>query len=205
MSFVSTVLIAFAMSTDAFAAALGKGAALARPRFSEALRTGIVFGVIETVTPMVGWGLGVAAARHIVSWDHWLAFFLLLLLGLRMIHAGLSRPKVEVEKPQRHALGVLMLTGVATSIDAMAVGASLALIHVPIVPVALAIGLATLVMATLGVMLGRALGVVAGRRAEVLGGLILIGIGSLILYEHLSHPGAGVGLTLAGRVLAGHP
>ncbi len=198
MSLVSTVLIALAMSADAFAAALGKGTALARPRFGEALRIGIVFGVIETLTPLIGWVLGTVAARYIVSWDHWLAFFLLLLLGLRMIHAGLSKRRVEAEKPQRHALGVLMLTGVATSIDAMAVGASLALIEAPILPVALAIGVATLVMATMGVMLGRVLGTVAGRWAEALGGLILIGIGSAILYEHLAHPGAAAGFALMG-------
>jgi len=181
--------LALAMSTDAFAAAIGKGAALHRPRWSEALRTGVIFGVIESLTPVVGWALGSVAAKYVTAWDHWIAFTLLGGLGARMIWAG-SRGGVEVaeERPDRHSFWLLALTGFATSIDAMAVGVGLAFIDVNIVPVAIAIGLATFTMVTAGVMLGRVLGIVAGKRAEIAGGVLLIVIGALILAEHLQQP-----------------
>src|SRR5690606_34318878 len=86
MTFFSTLVIAFAMSTDAFAAAVSKGAALTRPKFSEALRTGAIFGVIEALTPLVGWAIGSVAAPYVRAWDHWIAFTVLGVLGLRMIY-----------------------------------------------------------------------------------------------------------------------
>ena len=188
MSPASTALIAFAMSTDAFAAAIGKGAALHRPHWREALRTGLVFGVIEGLTPLVGWALGVAAAPYVEAWDHWIAFALLGALGLHMIRAGLAHDDAAVptERPQSHSLRRLAMTGFATSIDAMAIGVGIALIDADIVVTAVSIALATLVMVTLGVMLGRVLGSIVGRRAEIAGGLVLIGIGSAILWQHLS-------------------
>ncbi len=182
----SMLLIGLAMSTDAFAAAIGKGAALQRPGFLEALRAGVIFGVIEGLTPVVGWLLGSAAAVYIAEWDHWIAFTLLFLLGIRMIHAGLSDDDgPSVETPSRHGFWNLAATGFATSIDAMVVGVGLALIGVPIAVVALVIGLTTLVMVTIGILLGNVLGTLVGKRAEIAGGAILIVIGTTILVQHL--------------------
>lgn len=187
MNFASTALLALAMSTDAFAAAVGKGTALKKPKWSEALRTGAIFGVIEAITPLIGWGLGLAAADYVKTWDHWIAFVPLLVLGGRMVWAAAQKPdEVEAEKPSRHGFWLLAVTGFATSIDAMAVGVGLAFLNVSILPVAAAIGLATFVMVAIGVMVGRVLGNVVGRWAEAIGGLLLIGIGSVILYEHLT-------------------
>ena len=187
MSLLSILLLALAMSSDAFAAAIGKGVALHHPRWREALRTGVIFGVIEGLTPIIGWWLGNVAAQYVREWDHWIAFTLLGLLGLRMIHAGLGNDKeVDAPKPSQHSFWLLALTGFATSIDAMAAGAGLALVGVNIYPVAAAIGFTTFVMVTTGVMLGRILGAVVGKRAEMVGGLLLIGIGSAILHEHLA-------------------
>jgi len=186
MNAASTVLLALAMSTDAFAAAVGKGIALERPHWPEALRTGLIFGVIEASTPVIGWLVGSAAAVYVTAWDHWIAFALLGLLGVRMIIAGLRADEaVETAKPDRHSFWLLAATGLATSIDAMAVGVGLAFLDVDILPVAATIGLTTFLLVSVGVMLGRVLGAIAGRRAEVLGGLLLIGIGSAILFEHL--------------------
>lgn len=185
MNLVSTLLLAFAMSADAFAAAVGKGASLSKPTLREALRTGLIFGAIETMTPLVGWALGLAAAQYASAWDHWIAFVLLCGLGMQMIHAGLAEPVPAAKRPRSHSFWILMLTAFGTSIDAMAVGVGLAFIDVNIVSTAAAIGLATLIMVTAGVMLGRVLGDIAGRRAEIIGGIILIGIGSLVLYDHL--------------------
>jgi len=186
MAPIAILALALAMSTDAFAAAVAKGAALHRPRWGEALRTGAIFGVIESLTPLVGWALGSVAAKFVSEWDHWIAFALLAGLGLRMIWVG-WRGEVEQpeERPDRHAFWLLALTGLATSIDAMAVGVGLAFIDVPIVRVAVTIGLATFVMVTAGVMLGRVLGALAGKRAEIAGGVLLIVIGAVIVYEHI--------------------
>lgn len=190
MNFLSTTALALAMSTDAFAAAIGKGTALQKPRWSEALRTGAIFGIIETITPVAGWALGLAAVNAVKAWDHWIAFALLGALGLHMVLAGLKKEPdpaaAEAAKPTRHSFMRLALTGFATSIDAMAVGVGLAFIDVDIVAVAAAIGFATFVMVTLGVMLGRVMGAVVGKRAEVLGGLVLMAVGAAILVEHLS-------------------
>jgi putative Mn2+ efflux pump MntP len=189
MNAASTALLALAMSTDAFAAAVGKGAGLHRPRFLEALRTGAIFGAIEATTPVIGWALGLVAARYVEAFDHWIAFALLVGLGLRMIRAGLAPEAPTESRPTRHSFWVLAATGLGTSIDAMAVGVGLALLDENIVPIALAIGATTLVAVTFGVMLGRVLGSIAGRRAEIVGGLLLIGIGAAILFEHLSAAG----------------
>lgn len=189
MNPLSILLIGLAMSTDAFAAAIGKGAAMTRPRWSQALRAGLVFGVVEAITPVIGWLLGTATSRFIEAWDHWIAFVLLAALGLHMIwqaqHGGDEAAAAETSN-DNGSLVKLAIAGLATSIDAMAVGIGLAFADVHIAVVAVVIGLCTFVMVTLGIMLGRALGMVIGRRAEVAGGVILILVGAAILHEHLS-------------------
>jgi len=183
---ISLIFLALAMSTDAFAAAIGKGSSLHKPRFSEALRTGLIFGVIEAITPVIGWAIGQVASRFVESWDHWIAFVLLLVLGLHMIYNGFKHDAEQEEKPDQHSFLILAVTAFATSIDALAVGVGLAFVDVNIVVAAVAIGIATTVMVTIGVMLGRVLGTVVGKRAEIVGGIVLIMVGSTILYEHLS-------------------
>lgn len=187
MNAISVALLALAMSTDAFAAAVGKGTALQTPRWSEALRTGAIFGVIETLTPLLGWALGLSAANYVKNWDHWIAFALLGGLGLRVVFEGLRKPAAKpLQKPSRHGFWLLAVTGFATSIDAMVVGVGLAFVDVDILPVAAAIGFTTFVMVTFGVMVGRMLGAVVGKRTEIFGGIVLIGIGTVILVEHLN-------------------
>lgn len=186
MNPISLILLALAMSTDAFAAAIGKGASLHKPRFIEALRTGIIFGVIEGITPLIGWLIGQAATSYVENWDHWIAFTLLLILGVHMIYNGLQHEEAEEEKLNQHSFLILAVTAFATSIDALAVGVGLAFVNVNILIAAAAIGIATTVMVTIGVMLGRVLGTVVGKRAEIIGGIVLMLVGATILYEHLS-------------------
>jgi putative Mn2+ efflux pump MntP len=183
---IPLIFLALAMSTDAFAAAIDKGSSLHKPRFIEALRTGVIFGVIEAITPIIGWAIGHAASRFVESWDHWIAFTLLLVLGLHMIYNGVKHEESEEEKPGQHSFFILAVTAFATSIDALAVGVGLAFVDVNILVAAGAIGLATMTMVTLGVMLGRVMGTVVGKRAEIVGGVVLMLVGATILYEHLS-------------------
>ena len=183
---LAIILLGFAMSTDAFAAAVARGAAMRNPRWPQALRAGLIFGTIEGLTPIVGWLIGLAASSYITAWDHWIAFTLLGLLGAHMVYVGLRKDEVQTSSAaDGNGFWSLAATGLATSIDAMAVGVGLAFLEVNIVVVAIAIGLTTFVMVTLGIMIGRALGTLAGKRAEIVGGIILIAIGVFILREHL--------------------
>ncbi|HBR4142441.1 TPA: manganese efflux pump MntP [Klebsiella pneumoniae] len=187
MNLSATILLAFGMSMDAFAASIGKGATLHKSKFSEAVRTGLIFGAIETLTPLVGWGLGMLASQFILEWNHWIAFILLVFLGGRMIVEGFRGDSDEAcEAPHRHGFWLLVTTAFATSLDAMAVGVGLAFLQVSIVTTALAIGCATFIMSTLGMMVGRFIGPLLGKRAEILGGIVLIGIGSEILWSHFA-------------------
>ena len=103
MNITATVLLAFGMSMDAFAASIGKGATLHKPKFSEALRTGLIFGAVETLTPLIGWGMGMLASRFVLEWNHWIAFVLLIFLGGRMIIEGFRGADDEDEEPPQAA------------------------------------------------------------------------------------------------------
>ncbi|WP_312526965.1 manganese efflux pump MntP family protein [Paracoccus sp. (in: a-proteobacteria)] len=184
MSPIAIGFLAVSMSVDAFVASLGQGATAKRPNFSHALRTGVLFGVIEALTPLIGWALGVAASQYVQAFDHWIAFTLLGAVGLRMVLQAL---RAHDDAPQgRGSLWALIATAIGTSIDAMVVGVSLAFLDVNILLIALAIGLATMTMSTTGVLAGRFLGNRLGRIVEVFGGLALIVFGTTILIEHLS-------------------
>ncbi|PRY63416.1 putative Mn2+ efflux pump MntP [Vreelandella songnenensis] len=176
------VFLAFSMSADAFAASISKGAELSRPQFRHAVGIGLIFGVIEAITPLIGWVAGVASQHFVQAWDHWVAFTLLCVIGLHMVVAGLK--KEEKIEHRKQTLWLLVLTATATSIDAMAVGASLAFIDADIIATSLAIGLATTLMASIGTLLGHKLGKFVGHWAELIGGVMLIGIGCAVLAEH---------------------
>ncbi|MCP4564859.1 MAG: manganese efflux pump MntP [Bosea sp.] len=184
MSPAAIVILAVGMSIDAFIASIGRGARLRQARFLEALRTGLVFGAIETLTPVIGWTLGLAASRYVAAVDHWIAFLLLAFVGGRMIVHAMRAPSAEAQSER--GLATLLATAIGTSIDAMAVGVSLAFLEVNIVVVAAAIGLATLLMSTGGMLMGRFVGARFGRWAEIAGGLALIGLGLSILHTHLT-------------------
>ncbi|MCT8262184.1 manganese efflux pump MntP [Proteus terrae] len=188
MSFYATIILALALSMDAFAVAVCKGATLHKPRFREALRTGFIFGIIEASTPVIGWALGLYTSQYIIQWDHWVAFGLLFVLGSRMIYQSLKRGDdypCEEDAPQRHGSLSLIATGIATSLDAMAIGVGLAFLQVNIVHTAMTIGMMTMIMATLGMLIGRYIGPVLGKKAEIIGGIVLIAIGFNIVFEHL--------------------
>lgn len=186
MNFAATSALSLAMSTDAFAVAIGKGASLGKPGLRAALRIGLIFGIVEGLMPIAGWALGQAAAPYVEAWDHWIAFVLLLALGVRMIVASLSAGDGQHGRSNNESLWLLAATGFATSIDAMIAGVGLAFMDVDIWLSAAAIGLCTFAMVTLGIMLGRALGTAVGKRAELIGGLVLIAIGATILFDHVA-------------------
>lgn len=184
MSPIAIGVLAISMSVDAFIASLGKGATMRRPSFAGALRTGAIFGLVEALTPLIGWTLGMAASRHVEAVDHWIAFALLGAVGVHMAAQALSRDAGEASASD--SLWATVATAVGTSIDAMAVGVSLAFLDVNILVIALAIGATTLVMSSTGLVAGRFLGRRFGRVIEALGGVALVALGAIILFEHLT-------------------
>jgi manganese efflux pump family protein len=184
---MTLLLLALALSMDAFAAALSHGAsARPAPTATNALRVGLAFGVAQALMPLLGWSLGAAFATVISRVDHWIAFVLLAFIGGRMVREGLRR-----ERPQSNSSSLasgrgLLLMALATSIDAAAAGVTLVLLDQSVLLACATIGGVTLVMSIAGVLLGKRAGTLLGTRAEVVGGLVLIGIGTKILIEHLS-------------------
>ena len=184
MSPIAIGLLAITMSLDAFVAALGRGASMRSICLFTALRMGLVFGLVEAITPLIGWGLGVAASQYVQIFDHWIAFGLLVAVGLRMVLQGLSAPEADKAAPAKG--WALLFTAIGTSIDAMAVGVSLAFLEVNILIIALAIGAATMTLGTIGALAGSLVGNRFGKLAEIAGGTFLMLMGAKILLEHLA-------------------
>ena len=188
MSPFGIAALSLSMSADAFAASIARGAST-RPNWFGALKGGLVFGVVEAITPLLGWAVGLATASFVGAVDHWIAFILLGVVGGRMIWEALHREEDEGQgtTPVSGVRGglVLVATAIGTSIDAAAVGVSLALVGEGILVIAAAIGFATFTMTTIGLGIGRIAGAQLGRAVEIAGGVVLITIGSVILAEHL--------------------
>ena len=176
---IAALLLAIALATDAFAVALTQGARF-RLGLAGAALIAVTFGVFQAVMPLIGWGIGAFALSYVEAVDHWIAFGLLTILGLRMLggHVG------EDEAKQRLTGTALLIAGIATSIDALAAGITLPTLDVsPWLAVAL-IGGVTATMSGAGVALGRIAGDRWGAWAERAGGVILIALGCKILAEH---------------------
>ena len=183
MTPLSIGVLAVSMSVDAFIASVGKGAQAKRPNFGNAIRTGAIFGVIEAITPLIGWAAGVAASQYVAAVDHWIAFALLAAVGTHMI---LQAQSADEHDAPSATLWATVVTAIGTSLDAMAGGVSLAFLDVNIFLIALVIGLTTMMMSSAGILAGRFLGRRFGRIAETIGGVALFGLGLMILIEHLT-------------------
>ncbi len=184
MSFAEVLLIAVSMAMDAFAVSLGIGtsrqASTPRPIF----RLSFHFGLFQFFMPILGWLAGSSIATLISAFDHWVALALLVFVGGRMIRSGVdSDGAPSPNDPSRG--GTLIMLSVATSIDAFAIGLSLAMLHVAILYPSLVIGVVTAGLSLTGLLIGHRLGETFGKRMEVLGGAILIGIGLRVLISHL--------------------
>lgn len=182
---LQTALLAFSLSTDAFAASVANGARA--PKMSIVRTTGIAasFGVLEALAPLIGYLLGRQFAGTIESIDHWIAFGILGVLGLRMIWMSF-KPETPTSVAVPLSVAAVFATALGTSVDATAVGVTLALVETNIALTLLAIGFVTFAMTWIGLHLGREIGRRAGAWAERLGGFGLIAIGGNILFTHLT-------------------
>ncbi len=181
METVSIVLIAVALAMDAFAVSLCKGLAMKRPDLRSVITIALWFGIFQALMPVIGYLLGHSMYDLMKDYDHWIAFGLLFLIGANMIRESFSED--EEMDPDIYPISMLILA-VATSIDAFAVGISLAMDGSDIITSVLIIGAITFLISAVGVKLGAKVGGILGKRAELLGGLILIGIGIKIVLEH---------------------
>ncbi|WP_292910488.1 manganese efflux pump MntP family protein [Niveispirillum sp.] len=183
----TTVALAFSLAMDAFAAALGKGAALRRPHMGHALTVGAVFGAFQMVMPLIGFALGMAFADIVAAVDHWIAFVLLSVVGGRMAWEAWKGEGEDADGVSgvTLTLSALFMAGFATSVDALAIGVPLAFFDEPILASAVVIGLVTFGLSTIGVLLGRAVGPLLGRWAVGIGGAGLVLLGTKILVQHL--------------------
>lgn len=185
MSTTMLLLTAVALSMDALAVSISNGMTIHDLKARDALKTGFFFGAFQALMPAIGWLAGTSIRDMIVSVDHWVAFGLLAVIGGKMIWDTFHEQEDDcVANPTDTR--VLLIMAVATSIDALAVGISLAMEQVAIVPAALTIGLVTFSLSALGVLLGKKLGETCQKRAGLIGGIILILIGLKILIEHIT-------------------
>jgi len=185
VSVTEVILLAVGLALDAFAVSLGVGAAHLANSARPAFRLSFHFGLFQFLMPLAGWASGRTVAVFIASWDHWLAFGLLGFIGGRMIRSGLDNEAESFSADPSRGL-TLVLLSLATSIDAFAVGLSLAFLNVGIWVPSVVIGVVTAALSLCGLRLGNRLGLRFGKNMEVVGGLVLVGIGLKVLIEHLS-------------------
>lgn len=176
-------LTAVALSMDAFAVAICKGLSMRKVTFKKAGIVGLYFGIFQAIMPAIGYFIGKQFESQIKSIDHWIAFFLLLIIGVNMIRESFSKNEEDCCEADLSLKSMFPLA-IATSIDALAVGVTLAFLNADIVPAVSIIGIITLVLSMTGVKIGSVFGVKYKSRAELTGGIILILIGLKILLEH---------------------
>ena len=180
--------MAFALAMDAFAVSIATGIRIAPPRCMQTLRVAVCFGLFQCFMPVIGWLTGRELAAWVAAWDHWVAFALLLAVGGKMIHDALATSdakNLERQSPDPTRGMVLLMLGVATSIDAFAVGVSMAMLQRPIWIPCIIFGLVAAALSVVGMRYGGRIGRRVGRRAELAGGIVLILIGLATLVSHL--------------------
>lgn len=188
MGFVELLIAAVGLSMDAFAASVCKGLCMRRVAWRQALVIAALFGGFQALMPIIGWALGASFAGIIEPIDHWVAFVLLVLIGAKMLWEALHDQPEEVDCSTvgpKLDLRELLVLAVATSIDALAVGVTLAFLGANIALAAAIIGITTFALSLAGVAIGSRFGARFERTATIAGGVILILIGAKILLEHL--------------------
>jgi len=185
MSLIAIFGIALALAMDAFAVAIVAGSRFERLTFRPVFRLSFHFGLWQALMTILGWAAGSQIDQLIRAYDHWVAFGLLFVVGGRMIYESLTCDGDEQPLKDPTRKWTMVMLSLATSIDALAVGLSMALLQVNIWRASLIIGLVALVMTVLGMVFGKEAGARCGRWMEIAGGLVLIGIGVNILIDHL--------------------
>ena len=180
---LTTFLTAVGLAMDAVAVSISSGISVPEVRASQALKMALCFGFFQALMPAIGYLAGEQFSGQIAAYDHWVAFLLLGFLGVKLIRDSAQAGEEKVHSPFR--TNKLLVLGIATSIDALAVGVTFSLLEIGLLQTVATIGGVTFALCLPAVWFGARLGKSMAKRADVLGGVILIGIGTKILIEHL--------------------
>lgn len=181
MDFISIIFLAIGLAMDAFSVSITRGLTL-KCNIKYALIIAIFFGVFQAFMPVLGWLSGIQLQSIVSQLAPWIAFILLLTIGIKMIYESFN---TDEDICKTFSLKELLILSVATSIDAFAVGVTFAILNTPIITPILVIGLVTFILSFIGVYIGKNIGHLFENKIEILGGLILILIGFKILLENM--------------------
>ncbi len=186
MDVLTILILSFGLAMDCFAVSISKGVCTKNHKLSNTLKMAIVFGAFQALMPCIGFALGVNYASQIKDYDHWIAFLLLLAIGIKMIYEGVRHDYAVCEKEIKpYQWKTLFILGFATSIDALATGLLFVSYPDRIGHAALLIGITSFFLSCIGMYIGLYFGKKFNLKVEIIGGLLLIGIGLKILIEHL--------------------
>jgi putative Mn2+ efflux pump MntP len=183
MGIPEIIIIGIGLSFDTFAVSISIGLLKNFIKFWQGIRVAIVLTLFQVSMPLAGWLGGIQIVKYMSSIDHWIAFGLLTIVGVNIIVGSFKED--EEKKVNPLVFGVLVLMGLATSIDALVVGVSFAFIDVNIYQSVLIVGIITFICAMAGMLIGKCANGKFGKRVEIFSGLILIALGTKILIEHL--------------------
>lgn len=182
MGLIELLILAVGLSMDAFAVSVCKGLSVCRVNLSHMLKCGLYFGFFQALMPTIGFFLGESFGKYITAVDHWVVFALLCIIGGNMLKESFGD---DEEQSPDFSFKAMLLLALATSIDALAAGLTLSLLHAPIFKAALFIGIITFTLSFAGVKIGNIFGCRYKKISERVGGIILILMGTKILLEHL--------------------
>lgn len=183
MGAIEILLISIGLAMDAFAVSVCKGLAMKKMSWKKAIIIGLYFGIFQAVMPVIGYFLGTTFERFITNVDHWVAFILLVGIGINMVKEAFD--KESENRNDNVDVKTMLVLSIATSIDALAIGITFACLKIHIVMPVITIGLITFIISVIGVKIGNRFGDKYEKNAEIMGGVILILLGIKTLLEHL--------------------
>jgi len=186
MSFGAILLLALGLAMDATAVSAARGLATPRIVPRHVMLVAAFFGGFQALMPLLGWVLGSRIGPAVQAWSHWIAFVLLGGIGAKMLWESRGRnDETDAARTDLFDVRVMLVLAIATSIDALAAGVTLPMLHAPLLLSLVTIGITTAVLSALGLFAGRKFGAVLGKRLDIAGGVVLIGLGIKILVDHL--------------------
>jgi putative Mn2+ efflux pump MntP len=189
LSFGAIFLLSLGLAMDATAVAAARGLAAPRIHPGQVLLVALLFGGFQALMPLLGWLVGSRVGPAVRDFDHWIAFVLLGAVGAKMLHEAYQQSQAPPESVKPNGdlfrLRVLLVLALATSIDALAVGLTLPMLGAPLLLSLATIGVTTALLSAGGLLVGRRFGALLGARLDIIGGLVLIGLGTRILIQHL--------------------
>lgn len=186
MQYIEIMIIGIGLAMDAFAVSVSSGVTIKKMHLKHALLMASFFGGFQALMPILGWSGGIFFRDSIQAFDHWIAFGLLSVIGVKMIYESTKLKDDEKQQSEPYSIYILFTLAIATSIDALAVGVTFSCLNYNIWQTAALIGIITFIISFIGTQLGQKIGHHLGEnKVEILGGVILIAIGIKILLQHL--------------------